>query len=141
MPDTQQVQSIDKVRQLGFNPDVSVRMRGVMEKCTFCVQRIQQTKIHAKNENRPIRDGEVTPACAQTCPTQTIVFGDLEDPNSKVRQLQEHNRSYFVLEELNVRPRIKYLAKLTNPNEELAASEPGRRPVAPVETETHEPKA
>lgn len=118
MPDTQQVESIDRVRQLGFNPDVTVRMRGVMEKCTFCVQRIQQTKIQARNENRPIRDGEIVPACAQTCPTETIVFGDLEDPNSKVRRQQESNRSYFILEELNVRPRLKYLAKLTNRREE-----------------------
>jgi molybdopterin-containing oxidoreductase family iron-sulfur binding subunit len=132
MPDSQQVKEVDTVRRLGFNPEVTVRMRGVMEKCTFCVQRIQLTKIQANNEGRPIRDGEITPACAQTCPTQTIVFGDLNDANSRVRKLQESNRSYFILEELNVRPRLKYLAKLTNPREDLAE--------APAEDERHETK-
>ncbi|HQE26369.1 MAG TPA: 4Fe-4S dicluster domain-containing protein, partial [Phycisphaerae bacterium] len=125
MPDTQQVEEIDRIRRLGFNPDVTVRMRGVMEKCTFCVQRIQAAKIEARLENRPVRDGEITPACAQTCPTQTIVFGDLSDPNSRVRQIQESNRAYFILEELNVRPRLKYLARLTNPNVELTTLEAG----------------
>jgi len=71
-------------------------------------------EIQARNENRPLRDGEIVPACAQTCPTETIVFGDLDDPNSKVRRLQESNRSYFILEELNVRPRLKYLARVRN---------------------------
>jgi molybdopterin-containing oxidoreductase family iron-sulfur binding subunit len=119
MPDTQQVQEIDLVRRMGFNPDVTVRMRGVMEKCTYCVQRIQQAKIRANNEKRPLADGEITPACAQTCPTQTIVFGDLNDPNSRVRKLQEDNRSYFILEELNLRARTKYLARITNTNDEV----------------------
>ncbi len=114
MPDTQQVEEIDLIRRMGFNPDVTVRMRGVMEKCTYCVQRIKAGTGRATNENRPLADGEITPACAQTCPTQTIVFGDLNDPNSRVRKMQEHNRSYFILEELNVRPRTKYLARLKN---------------------------
>ena len=122
MPDTQQRQSVDMIRRMGFNPDVTVRMRGVMEKCTYCVQRIGRVKIQANNEKRPVADGEIVPACAQTCPTQTIVFGDLNDPKSKVRKLQEQNRSYAILDELNVRPRTKYLARVTNPNNECTST-------------------
>jgi len=103
-----------------FNPEVTVRSRGVMEKCSFCVQRIEQAKIKAKNENRELSDGEIVPACAQTCPTNAIVFGDLNDPESKVRELAENKRAYQILAELNVKPRTSYLAKLKNPNEELA---------------------
>lgn len=122
MPDTELPNEVDMIRRLGFNPEVTVRMRGVMEKCTFCVQRIQSAKIQARREGRPVRDGEIVPACAATCPTQAVIFGDLNDPNSEVRRLQEHGRSYFILEELNVRPRLKYLAKLTNPNPDLVGA-------------------
>jgi molybdopterin-containing oxidoreductase family iron-sulfur binding subunit len=103
-----------------FNPDVTVRFRGVMEKCTFCIQRIQNVKIKAKNARRAIVDGEIRTACQQTCPTGAIVFGDLNDEGSRVKQLQNRKRSYAMLEELNVRPRLQYLARVRNPNPELA---------------------
>ncbi len=98
-----------------FNPEVTVRARGVMEKCSFCIQRIEAVKIAAKNEGRPIRDGEIVPACAQTCPTQAIVFGDLKDPQSRVAKLHAHDRSYSILGELFTKPRNRYLARLRNP--------------------------
>jgi len=98
-----------------YNPEVTVRPRGVMEKCTFCVQRIEDVKIRAKGDDRPIQDGEIVPACAAACPSDAIVFGDLKDPKSKVSQLVKANRSYKVLEELGVKPAITYLADLKNP--------------------------
>jgi molybdopterin-containing oxidoreductase family iron-sulfur binding subunit len=101
------------------NPDVTVRSRGVMEKCTFCVQRIAAARIAADKENRPIREAEVQTACQQACPASAIVFGNLNDPHSAVSILHAEARSYAVLGELNTRPRTKYVAEVTNPNREL----------------------
>jgi molybdopterin-containing oxidoreductase family iron-sulfur binding subunit len=110
-----------------FNPDVTVRMRGVMEKCSFCTQRIQQAKIATKNKwvraggvesgagASSIADGTVQTACQQACPTGAIVFGDLNVEGSDVLQLQRTKRSYDLLEELNTKPRLKYLARVDNP--------------------------
>jgi molybdopterin-containing oxidoreductase family iron-sulfur binding subunit len=95
-----------------LNPDVTVRSKGVMEKCTFCVQRILEGKGNAKDQKRPLRDGEIVTACAQSCPTQAIVFGDLLDPNSAVAKLSHDERRYWVLGDLNTKPGITYLKKL-----------------------------
>ena len=98
---------------LQLNPDVTGRIAGVMEKCTFCVQRIQEGKGTAKDEDRPVKDGDVTPACAQTCPAQAIVFGDMNDPDSRVSRLKEDERAYHALNVLNTRPAVTYLRKVT----------------------------
>jgi molybdopterin-containing oxidoreductase family iron-sulfur binding subunit len=97
---------------LQLNPDVTVREMGVMEKCTFCVQRIRAGELEAKKERREVRDGEIVPACAQTCPTRAIVFGDLRDPGSEVSRLAKNPRGYHVLEHLNTQPAITYLKKI-----------------------------
>jgi molybdopterin-containing oxidoreductase family iron-sulfur binding subunit len=102
---------------LQLNPDVTVRARGVMEKCTFCIQRIRGTQNKARLEDRPIRDGEFTTACAQACPSDAIVFGNLTDPASRVAQLQQNTRGYRVLEDLNTRSAITYLAEVVRPAE------------------------
>ena len=96
---------------LQLNPDVTTRVAGVMEKCTFCVQRIREGQEQARDDGRPLRDGEITPACAQTCPAQAIVFGDLNDPTSRVTELSTDPRAYRVLEALNTRPAVTYLKK------------------------------
>ena len=102
------------------NPDVSVRSRGVMEKCSYCVQRISEAKITADKENRAIHDGEVVTACQQACPASAITFGNLNDKGSRVAKLQADDRSYGVLADLNTRPRTQYVAAVSNPNPELA---------------------
>jgi MoCo/4Fe-4S cofactor protein with predicted Tat translocation signal len=101
------------------NPDVSVRARGVMEKCSFCIQRINQARYTAEKEDRRIRDGEIITACQGACPTRAITFGDINDPNSQVARLKATERNYGMLAELNTRPRVSYLAKLRNPNPEI----------------------
>jgi molybdopterin-containing oxidoreductase family iron-sulfur binding subunit len=100
---------------LQLNPDVTVRARGVMEKCTFCVQRIRGAQHQARLEDRPLRDGEFTTACAQACPSDAIVFGNVRDPDSRVARIKQDPRGYRVLEDLNVRPAVTYLAKVVLP--------------------------
>jgi molybdopterin-containing oxidoreductase family iron-sulfur binding subunit len=101
------------------NPEVTVRSRGVMEKCTYCIQRITNARIESEKKNETIRDGAIVTACEQACPTQAIVFGNANDKNSRVAQLREQQRNYTLLGELNARPRTTYLAAVRNPNPEL----------------------
>jgi molybdopterin-containing oxidoreductase family iron-sulfur binding subunit len=105
--------------QLLHNPNVTVRSRGVMEKCTYCVQRINAARIQAKTEDREVRDGDVVTACQAACPSQAIVFGNVNDPKSRVAQLKASPLNYGLLADLNTRPRTSYLARLRNPNPEL----------------------
>jgi molybdopterin-containing oxidoreductase family iron-sulfur binding subunit len=109
----------DSSLELMRNPEVTPRARGVMEKCTYCIQRIEASKIKAEVENRPVRDGEIRTACQQACPTDAIVFGDLNDPASRVAELKKQPLDYQLLGELNTRPRTTYLARVLNLNPEL----------------------
>ena len=126
----------DRWLQLQFNPDVTVRIRGVMEKCTFCVQRINRARIESKNEwarkggsagspDWKVADGAIVTACQQACPSGAIVFGDLNDPNSKVSRLHRQPTSYQMLEELNTKTRLRYVARVTNPAIERPAADDG----------------
>jgi molybdopterin-containing oxidoreductase family iron-sulfur binding subunit len=108
--------------KLQRNPEVSVRSRGVMEKCSYCIQRIQFAKIESEKEGRKVRDGEIQTACQSACPTEAIIFGNLNDKNSRVARMQSEQRSYALLAELNTRPRTKYLSVLRNPNPEIKAT-------------------
>jgi molybdopterin-containing oxidoreductase family iron-sulfur binding subunit len=133
----------EKVRRLLFNPDVTVRMRGVMEKCTYCVQRIQNGKIKAKAERRSgqaagevqgvIADGTIETACQQACPTEAITFGDIADPESRVAKLHEAHGaqgdllSYALLPDRYTKPRTRYLARVRNPNPKLEPASAGEK--------------
>jgi molybdopterin-containing oxidoreductase family iron-sulfur binding subunit len=103
-----------KVGKLVLNPDVTVRARGVMEKCSFCVQRIQEKKLKAKVENRKLQDGEIQTACQQSCPADAIVFGDLNDKNSEIWKLYNNKRTYHALEEVKTLPSVAYMTKVRN---------------------------
>jgi molybdopterin-containing oxidoreductase family iron-sulfur binding subunit len=105
--------------KMAQNPDVTVRARGVMEKCSYCVQRLNRAKIDAKLANKPLADGDVQTACQQTCPTHAIEFGDLRDAKSAVIGAKSSDRNYNLLPELNTRPRTTYLMRLRNPNPEI----------------------
>ncbi len=107
---------IPEIVQMAMNPDVTVRFRGVMEKCTFCIQRIREGEIQAKRENRAVRDGEIMTACQEACPTGAITFGNINDKNSEVVKRKQEPRNYALLQELNLRPRTTYLARLRNPH-------------------------
>jgi len=112
---------MEPVAKMAMNPEVTVRSRGVMEKCSYCVQRIRAAKVSAKNQRLPVLDGQITPACAQVCSSDAIVFGDLNDQTSRVAKLLAGSRAYAMLGDLNVKPRTQYLARVNNPNPVLAA--------------------
>ena len=98
--------------QNAWNPEVSVRSKGIMEKCTFCIQRIRKAEMDAHEENRPLRDGDVVPACVQSCPTRAMSFGDMSDPSSQVSRLAKSDRATRLMEDLGTRPRVVYLKGL-----------------------------
>jgi molybdopterin-containing oxidoreductase family iron-sulfur binding subunit len=109
----------NEVLKMAYNPEVTVRSRGVMEKCTYCVQRIKHAEIEAKNARRELKDGEIKTACQQACPAQAIVFGDLSDAQSAVARSAASPRSYIILAELNTRPRTSFLARIRNPHPDI----------------------
>ncbi len=113
-------EDLTDVERLVLNPDVTVRARGVMEKCSYCVQRIEGARVQARVEGRKIQDGDITPACAETCPVDAITFGDLNDPQSRVSKMREDSRSYDLLGYLNIKPRTFYMARIRNPNPAIA---------------------
>jgi molybdopterin-containing oxidoreductase family iron-sulfur binding subunit len=113
----------DDIVKAVFNPDVTVRGRGVMEKCSYCVQRISGARRAAEKEHRKIRDGEVVTACQAACPTRAIAFGDLSDANSRVNALRGEPQAYALLGELGTRPRTTYLARLENPNPDFGKAQ------------------
>jgi molybdopterin-containing oxidoreductase family iron-sulfur binding subunit len=115
----------DETVKMAMNPDVTVRSRGTMEKCTYCVQRIERARILAGRAGRPLRDGDVVPACQQACPAEAIVFGDLNDPASRVARLKADPRNYGILADRNTRPRTTYLAAIRNPNPHLGTGGEG----------------
>jgi molybdopterin-containing oxidoreductase family iron-sulfur binding subunit len=110
----------DNLTRMVLNPDVTVRARGVMEKCSFCVQRIQEGKLAAKAEARKLRDGDIKSACQTACPTGAITFGDMNDKDSAVNKAMAHELAYYNLDEVNTRPSVKYSAKVINKDEALS---------------------
>jgi molybdopterin-containing oxidoreductase family iron-sulfur binding subunit len=110
---------IPETRQMQFNPSVTVRFRGVIEKCSYCVQRIQTSKIAARREGRELKDGDVRSACQQACPTQAITFGDINDENSAVSKARKIDRNYALLADVGTHPRTRFLGKIRNPNPEM----------------------
>jgi molybdopterin-containing oxidoreductase family iron-sulfur binding subunit len=127
IPDEQQndPEGVNLIKRMVFNPDVTVRMRGVMEKCTYCVQRIHGATIAKRAAGSDVKDGDILTACQQACPTEAIVFGNYNEADSAVSRLRENPRSYQVLDELNTRPRTRYLAKLRNPSDDAVAAAEG----------------
>jgi molybdopterin-containing oxidoreductase family iron-sulfur binding subunit len=119
--------------ELAFNPDVTVRSRGVMEKCTYCVQRINQGRIESKLSGQPLTDGDVRTACQQACPAEAIEFGDISQKSSRITQAKLNPRNYVLLEELYTKPRTTFLAKLRNPHPDLA----GQTEVTAADAEEH----
>jgi molybdopterin-containing oxidoreductase family iron-sulfur binding subunit len=113
-------EDVPETRQMQFNPSVTVRFRGVIEKCSYCVQRIEGAKINARQQGRVrLRDGEVISACQQACPTGAITFGNINDPTALVTKRRNRDRNYALLAEVGTRPRTRFLGKIRNPNPEM----------------------